>query len=278
MSRFSRAVRGALNPLFHLVGLHLESAREVRERLRDQPPADMLPTLRSGLERLHARGLRARTLVDVGAAVGKWSRLYARVLGRPEHLLLIEANGVHRPGLDAFVADFPGTHVVHAAAGPAAGETWFVTSTPLGGAARTRRGDTGTWEKVPVTTLDHEVATRELPGPYVLKLDTHGFEVPILAGARTVLASTVALVIECYNFDIADTAQRFPELCQTMEGLGFRCADAWDLMYRPRDRALWQLDLLFLRADRPEFTAPGATTFEDPAPAANGTKGPPAAP
>jgi FkbM family methyltransferase len=274
MSRFSRAVRGALNPLFGLVGLHVESAREFRQRVKDDPGPALRPSLRSGLERLRARGLGVRTLIDVGAAVGKWSRLYAKVLGRPEHLVLVEANSVHREGLERFVADFPGAHVVHAAAGPEVGETWFETSIPLGGGARRERGETGRWVKVPATTLDREVAARGLPGPYLLKLDTHGFEEPILAGAREVLAATAALVVECYNFDVAETAQRFPEFCRTMEARGFRCVDAWDLMYRPRDGALWQLDLLFVRADRPEFTASGARTFEDP-PAPGAASAPP---
>jgi hypothetical protein len=40
-------------------------------------------------------------------------------------------------------------------------------------------------------------------------------------------------------------------------------------MYRPRDLAFWQLDLLFVRADRPEFTGPHAIRYEVPAVAAN---------
>jgi FkbM family methyltransferase len=266
-SKLSRAVRAVLNPVLGVLGMRLMSARKVREleaAVASPTPLEEQPVLLGGLRRLRERGLGARTVIDVGAATGDWTRWYAGALGRPEHLLLVEAQPVHRAALEAFGREFPGAHVVHAAAGPEVGETWFDASIPLGGAAAAERVGDGTWIRVPVTTLDHEVTSRRLPGPYLVKLDTHGYEMPILAGARGVLAETVGLVVECYNFDLSSTTQRFPEFCRSMEALGFRCVDAWDLMFRPRDRALWQLDLFFVRADRPEFTAPGATRYDPP--------------
>ena len=104
-----------------------------------------------------------------------------------------------------------------------------------------------------MTTIDNQVRRRGLAGPFLIKLDTHGFELPILAGAAGTLGMTTALVIEVYNFKIAPTAVRFPQLCQFMEDKGFRCVDIFDPMYRPKDRVFWQMDMVFMRADRPEF-------------------------
>ena len=36
--------------------------------------------------------------------------------------------------------------------------------------------------------------------------------------------------------------------------LGFRCIDLVDSMYRPYDDAFWQMDLVFVRQARPEFS------------------------
>ena len=102
-------------------------------------------------------------------------------------------------------------------------------------------------------TIDSQVAARNLRPPFLIKLDTHGFEMPILAGAEQALKHTNVLVIEAYNFDIAPSAVRFSELCARLEALGFRCIDLFDVMYRPADNALWQMDLIFIRSDRPEF-------------------------
>jgi hypothetical protein len=43
-------------------------------------------------------------------------------------------------------------------------------------------------------------------------------------------------------------------MCAHLEALGFRCMDAVDLEWRPFDNTLWQMDLVFIRKDRVEFT------------------------
>jgi hypothetical protein len=55
------------------------------------------------------------------------------------------------------------------------------------------------------------------------------------------------------QFQIAPEAVLFPEMCAYLEGHGFRCMDMYDLLYRPRDNAFWQMDMLFMKADRDEF-------------------------
>jgi hypothetical protein len=105
-----------------------------------------------------------------------------------------------------------------------------------------------------VTTVDNEVSSRAWTGPYLLKFDTHGFELPILKGALKTLQDTAVVVMECYNFRIAPECLTFHEMCAYLGGLGFRCIDLVDPMYRPHDDALWQMDLVFLRQTRPEFT------------------------
>lgn len=215
------------------------------------------PTLAAGLRRLTGRGLNIAALIDVGAADGGWARAFVAAVPKCSNLLLIEAQSVHRPALARFQTDFPQAHVVMEAAGPAQGEIWFEAANPWGGLAATQPdGRAGNWIRVPQTTLDREVTSRQLPGPYLIKLDTHGYELPILQGAAATMAQTAALVVECYNFDIAPSAVRFPVFCQHMESLGFRCVDLWDPLYRESDQALWQFDLLFVRSDRPEFLGP----------------------
>jgi FkbM family methyltransferase len=45
--------------------------------------------------------------------------------------------------------------------------------------------------EVPVVSIDSELERRKLDGPYLLKLDIHGFEVPILKGAIETLKMLV---------------------------------------------------------------------------------------
>jgi FkbM family methyltransferase len=166
--------------------------------------------------------------------------------------LCVEAQPAHEPALKKFTADHPNIEFVLAAAGASEGSIYFNASDLFGGVASTKPVG-GVCITVPVTTLDAQVKRRSLPPPYLIKLDTHGFEVPILAGAAETLVNSAILIIEAYNFQVTDGSLYFHELCQHLGTKGFRCIDLFDPLYRPSDGALWQMDLMFARADRPEF-------------------------
>jgi FkbM family methyltransferase len=211
---------------------------------------DAESSMEAGLRRAAARGIEVATFVDVGASDGRWSEL-ARRYYPAARFLLIEANRVHEPGLRAFTERVPGSDYVLAAAADRAGELYFDASDPFGGVASAERGEG--MLTVPATRVDAEVAERDLPAPYALKLDTHGFELPILAGASQILGGASLLVIEAYNFELFPGVLRFDALCAHLEQLGFRPIDLVDPVYRPKDGAFWQCDVFFARADRPEF-------------------------
>ena len=166
--------------------------------------------------------------------------------------LLIEAQPVHEPALREFCARHPNAQFALAAAGERVGRIFFDAADPFSGQASVHRTAAANVE-LPVTTVDHEVRARKLDGPYLLKFDTHGFELPILKGALDTLSKTDVIIMECYNFRIAPEGLTFDEMCRHLAGLGFRCIDLVDPMYRPHDGAFWQMDLVFVRQTRPEF-------------------------
>ena len=209
------------------------------------------PYLEAALERLKTRNIRFSTIIDVGASNGCWSK---KILHHHSEArcLCIEAQPAHEPALKKFLADYPQAEYVLAAAGGKEGQIHFDASDLFGGLASDRpfaKGDI----VVPVTTIDRQVVQRSLPPPSLINLDTHGYELPILSGARRTLEQTEVLIIEVYNFDIAPTAVRFAELSTRLEAQGFRCVDIFDLLYRPHDNAFWQMDMMFIRSNRQEF-------------------------
>jgi len=204
-------------------------------------------TMSAMLARLAKRCTPA-SIVDVGASNGSWSTT-ALLHWPAAKTLLIEADLRHWSALDAF-AESVGSHAVHAMAGDHVGTGHFAsTSDPYGGQGSDHpRVDT---REAPCTTVDHEVARLGLPAPYLLKLDTHGYERQIMAGAQWVLAGAVALVIEAYTCTLQPGAWRFWELCQYLEGFGFVPTDVADVMRRPLDGRWWQCDMAWERASAP---------------------------
>ena len=203
------------------------------------------------LERITGRGLTLNTVIDVGASNGSWSEACMRYFPSASYFL-VEAQTLHEPALKTFCDAHPNARYILAAAGNTDGDCFFDDSAPLGGLASNQEtADCKT--KLPMVRLDGAVAERKLPGPYLLKLDTHGFELQIIEGAEQILRHTALAVIEAYVFRLNERAMLFHELCMQMDRRGFQVVDFSEPMWRPKDMALWQWDLFFVRKDDPVF-------------------------
>ena len=228
----------------------------IRERiaaaLRRRGLARNPATMEAALARCAARGLDLRTVIDVGASDGRWSRVARRILP-PAHYFMVEARKEHEPRL-ARTAAHPDFSYRICAAGDRDGEIHFDATDLFGGLASDRpfaRNDI----VVPVRTLDGLAREHSLGGPFAIKLDTHGYEVQILEGARELLANTSLLIVECYNFRVAERALLAHDMCRHLEARGFRCIDLCDTLYRAKDGALWQMDLFFAPASDAAFAS-----------------------
>jgi FkbM family methyltransferase len=191
------------------------------------------------------------TVVDVGAAAGTWTTRALRHFPRAAYLL-IEPLAEREPELTALKQQNSAVEFALAAAGEAPGEVTLNVSSDLDGSGiygRSTRKD----RRVPMTTIDGEIASRQLRAPYFIKLDSHGYERPILNGARQTLENTALLMIEAYNFVVSPGSLRFHELCSWLETLGFRPSDLLEPVRRAHDGLLWQMDLVFARRDHPAF-------------------------
>jgi len=237
MSRFT-AIKAAVNSAARYAGY------EIRR-------VDASSTMDAALARLARSHANLRTFVDVGASDGRWSLMARRHFPAGTYLLIEALEDPHAADLRR-IAEDPNIHVALAAAGDRAGTIHFDASDAFGGGA----SETATGEGdlvIPMTTIDDEVERRDLPGPVLIKLDTHGFEIPIISGASRTLERTDVLIVEAYNFELGPGVLTFPAMCRYLGDRGFRVLDLVDVMRRPADQALWQFDLVFARAERPEF-------------------------
>lgn len=202
------------------------------------------------LRRLRDRGLSVASVLDVGASDGRWSR-EIETLWPNARFHLIEANTTHESALSGLCAANGNYSYVAAAAAESVGEIYFDARDSHGGLASEEHRDG--MIPLPATSLAHEAEVQRLEPPFLIKLDTHGFEVPILRGAEPLFERTAAFVIEVYNFTQGPDALRFWEMCRYMEERGFRVIDITEPAWRPHDEAFWQADFVFLKADAPQF-------------------------
>ncbi len=203
------------------------------------------------LERRRRRGTPVASVIDIGASDGRWSDVAMRHYPDAEYLL-IEAQECHRRRLEAFCSVRHNANFVLAAAGDRRGEIYFDDSQPLQGLASHVPTEQAK-KLLPMTTIDAEVAERGLKPPYLIKLDTNGFEVPILEGAAETMREASLLVIEAYVFQVTPTSLTFDRLCLWLRERGFGVMDLSEPLWRPCDASLWQIDLFFVPLTAPLF-------------------------
>jgi len=160
------------------------------------------------LELLFHKGVRYKTVIDVGCADGHY--FLSQMNFFPSAVALnIDANRIYESSLREIKEVLGGDYRI-CAVSDQAGEMELVESIHPYWSSLRPEGDQY-WSrvnnlvaqktKVPVATIDSILAETALPGPYLLKLDVQGSELPALKGARKVLSETHAVVVEC---DIAD--------------------------------------------------------------------------
>ena len=203
------------------------------------------------LKRCINRGLEINTVIDIGASDGCWSRECMKFLPSAQYLL-IEAQEPHKIGLEKLQKEKKNVDFILAAAGNRDGKIFFENSNLFGGLASETPFDNNCIE-VPVVKVDNEILKRRLKGPYLIKLDTHGFEIPIIEGALETLKHSELVIIETYNYQLTKDSLRFYQMCDYMEKKGFAPIEMADLMRRNYDNSFWQMDIFFIPKWRKEF-------------------------
>lgn len=220
-------------------------------RIQKIPAIESQFTMEGALKRCLNRGITIHSVIDVGASDGRWSRLCMKYLPNAKYLL-IEAQEAHKAGLDKLKAENDKVDYVLAAAGRRKGKIYFDNSGLFGGLASETPFEKNCIE-VPVVTIDEEVKQRQLKSSYLIKLDTHGFEIPILEGAINVLKEAELIIIESYNYKLTNDSLKYFQMCEYMEKLGFSTIEMVDFMLRKHDHSLWQMDIFFIPSKRKEF-------------------------
>ena len=223
-------------------------------------------SLASALDRLRASVAEIGTLVCLGSGKGDDALSFvARWPGA--RVLLVDMDERFRPVWNGLAKQMPGLIGEVAALSDEDGEITMRKTDATGGVA-VKASTAADAKPIRAVRLDTLIATHDLPPPYFLKFDTHGAELPILAGATTTLQQTAILMMECYNFKLGFAGGNnltFDEMTLHLKSAGLRLADLCDPLWRPGDGLLWQLHLFFLNADHPTFASSSYNAPRKPA-------------
>lgn len=202
--------------------------------------------MESVLRQLGKRAGPIATILDIGASNGRWSEMSMKLFPQAR-FIGVEPLVEREPQLQRLKQRRSQFDYILCVAGDQDNETVELAITAdLDGSTI---GGTGVVRKVPSHSIDEIIRIKKCVGPFILKFDTHGFEVPILKGAAKTMENTHYIVMEVYNYRHVEGTLLFHEMCSLLDGMGFRCFNMADPLQRPLDGSLWQMDLFFARKD-----------------------------
>lgn len=201
--------------------------------------------------RLRDLGFSPRTVYDVGAYRGDWSRIAASTFPAADYVLF-EANAANESELKATGRKY---FIVALAADDGLTRPFFLPRHAVATGASLYRENTEHYAGTSLTTaqvvtqrLDTIVATHHLNLPDLIKLDVQGAELDVLAGAPAVIAHCRALIAELSLVAYNDGAPLMAEAIAAIDRLGLRCIDVCEV-HRGDGGVAWQIDLLFVKDD-----------------------------
>jgi len=211
-------------------------------------PIDELSHYR--LQTLRDTGFRPRTILDIGACKGDWTR-EIRGLFPESRVFMVEGNGDCQGDLDrvgvpyeiALLSDEVKTVEFHKHRGRyTTGDSIYKERTSA------YEGDSSYTETRECRTLAEVVASRGVVEVDFVKIDVQGSERDVIAGGLEVVRGAEVVLLELQLLEYNAGAPMFAEMVVYMESIGFQVYDVTELHYTPR-HVLVQLDLLFVHKD-----------------------------
>jgi FkbM family methyltransferase len=208
----------------------------------------LAPSMEIGLAEMAKRGFLPKTIIDVGAFTGNWSRLAKRIW--PEsRLLIIEPNFSLQMQLARIARELNGTLICELL-GAEDGQTVEFNVMGSGSSIMSERSAVPRFaERRKLRTLDSLLNGVRSPG--FLKIDAQGYELQILKGALQILPVFEMVLLEIAVIEINEGAPLLHDAVAFMKLHGFVTYDILEIHRRPLDGALNQVDIVFVREGSP---------------------------
>lgn len=204
------------------------------------------PSMSFGLQSMARRGFVPKTIVDVGAYEGGWSRM-AKAIWPDSHLLMFEPNAAKKAGLTK-LSNQLGGKLYDNLLGAKDDEKVSFNLMETGSSIMSERSPVKRdVEMRCLSTLDSLRLNLRAPG--LLKIDAQGYELEILKGAANSIKSFEAILLEVAVLEINEGAPLLNEVAAFMDRLGFEACEILEVHRRPLDNAMSQVDIIFVRKD-----------------------------
>jgi FkbM family methyltransferase len=205
-----------------------------------------VPSLHWSLENLKKSGFNPSVIIDIGAYEGYWTLDTLEVFPSAK-IIMVEAQQKKKTALQKVVAKHPNTEYCVALLSSTTGNEKFFLECETGShVVDDTKAAEGIY-KLKTETLDNLLALQGFPLPDFIKLDVQGYELEVLKGAEKAMTHAEICLLEISLMDIGGQTPLLAEMVSYMNDKDFQAYDISQLMRRPLDKALYQVDMFFVK-------------------------------
>ena len=194
---------------------------------------------------MESKGYKLKTVFDIGAFKGSWSKKLKEHY-RDAEVVLFEANPRYKEDLSSTGFKFfnvalsnPGREFVDFYNGTNTGDSYYKETTKF--------YDGQTSIRLECFTLDSIIKSHNLPIPNFIKIDTQGSELDILIGSEEILDRVDLIYTECPIIRYNHGAPNINDYLEFFRKKNFIPVDVLEV--HRMENVLLQIDIMFVRSD-----------------------------
>lgn len=207
-----------------------------------------VPSLHWSLQNLKKKNFYPAVVIDIGAYEGHWTVDLLEVFPSAR-VLMVEAQKSKETFLEKIKHQYPDTDYIISLLSSADGTEKYFYENETASNISEVPDKAVSYDVIQTQTLDSILQEKQFPQPDFLKLDVQGHEMDVLKGASKTLVNAQICLLEVSLIDLGAKGPLLLDMLQFMDEKGFQAYDICQFMRRPFDKALYQMDILFVKND-----------------------------
>lgn len=205
-----------------------------------------VPSLHWSLQNLKRKNFDPLVIIDIGAYEGIWTLDVLEVFPSAK-ILMVEAQESKIPFLERVKGKCKNVDYSISLLSSEDGKTktFIENETASHVAANEEPGNTSI--QMQTQSLDTLLDSKKFPLPDFLKLDVQGHEMEVLKGAERSLDNCTVCLLEISLLNLGDDTPLLSDMIAFMDKKGFQAYDISQFIRRPFDKALYQVDMFFVK-------------------------------
>ena len=206
-----------------------------------------VPSLHWSLLNLKKSNYLPKIVYDIGAYHGNWAKDFMEVF--PDvTMFMFEAQQSKEQILKSFSESNSNIHFCIALLSSNDGNSVIFNENETASSVILKPPFTWADKKITIS-LDSIIKQNNYPLPDFLKLDVQGHELEVLKGGSIALNNAELCLLEVSLLDIGEGNPLLSDIVKFMNEQNFQSYDICQFMRRPFDKALYQIDMLFVKKE-----------------------------